>query len=61
MKYLGAWLINSFSVRSLVVLMLLGGSCYLAVVDESYRPQFADLAKIGLGGYLGQLLPRGKG
>jgi hypothetical protein len=50
--------LNSFSVRSLVILSLLGGSIYLAVVDNSYRPAFSDLCKIGLGGYLGQLIPK---
>ncbi|MEN9216484.1 MAG: hypothetical protein Q6K90_04065 [Gloeomargarita sp. HHBFW_bins_162] len=35
-----------------------GGSLTLAVLDPSYRPFFADLAKVGLGGYLGQLIPQ---
>ena len=25
--------------------------------DHSFRPTFGDLAKIGVGGYLGQMLP----
>jgi hypothetical protein len=33
---------------------------YLAIKHEEYRFQFADLAKVGLGGYLGQLIPREK-
>jgi hypothetical protein len=57
---MGQWFAMNFSVRSIVILVLLGGSVYLAVVDESYRSPFADLCKIGLGGYLGQLVPRGK-
>lgn len=50
--------LHRFSVRSIVILSLLGGSIYLAIKYEEYRPQFADLAKVGLGGYLGQLIPR---
>jgi hypothetical protein len=50
--------LRHFSVRSIVILALLGGSIYLAVQHEEYRPNFADLAKVGLGGYLGQLIPR---
>jgi hypothetical protein len=50
--------LRHFSVRSIVILSLLGGSIYLAIKHEEYRSQFADLAKVGLGGYLGQLIPR---
>lgn len=49
---------KQFSVRSFVVISLLAGSIYLAVIDRNYRTAFADLAKIGLGGYLAQLIPR---
>jgi hypothetical protein len=52
-------LIN-FSVRSLVVLTLLGGSIWLAAIDPSYRSRFADLAYFGVGGYFGQLVPKRK-
>jgi hypothetical protein len=52
--------LRHFSVRSIVILGLLGGSMYLAIKHEEYRSQFADLAKVGLGGYLGQLIPREK-
>jgi hypothetical protein len=45
-------------VRSLVILTLTAGCLGLAVVDSAFRPTFADLAKIGLGGYLGQLVPK---
>lgn len=50
--------LHHFSVRSIVILGLLAGSLYLAIRYEEYRSQFADLAKVGLGGYLGQLIPR---
>jgi hypothetical protein len=51
-------LLQRFNTRSLVVLILVGGVLYLAIVDRSFRVVFGDLAKIGIGGYLGQLVPR---
>jgi hypothetical protein len=50
--------IQNFSVRSLVILLLVFGGCGLAVVDEKFRPVFGDIIKFGLGGYTGQLVPR---
>ena len=43
---------------SAVVALLMGGSMFLAVVDKDYRTSFADLAKVGLGGYVGWMMPR---
>ncbi|HEY9726615.1 MAG TPA: hypothetical protein V6D50_09225 [Chroococcales cyanobacterium] len=40
-----------------VIVILLVGFFVLAVMDESYRPAFADLAKVGIGGYLAMLIP----
>lgn len=54
MKYF----LSRFSTRSLVVLVLVGGTLYLAITDPAFRGVFADLAKVGVGGYLGQLVPR---
>jgi hypothetical protein len=54
------WFNHNFSVRSLVVLTLLGGSIYLAAIDPKYRSQFSYLAATGVGGYLGQLIPKQK-
>lgn len=51
-------LLQRINTRSLIVLILVIGSLYLAVADRSFRSAFADLAKIGIGGYLGQLIPR---
>lgn len=51
-------LLQKFNTRSLVVIILVGGALYLAVIDRSFRSLFGDLAKIGIGGYLGQLIPR---
>lgn len=45
------------SIRSVVVLLLVVGALALAVLDEKFRPTFGDLAKVGVGGYLGQLFP----
>lgn len=53
-------LAERITTRSMVVLLLLGGSMALAATDTSYRPLFSDLAKVGLGGYLGQLRPESK-
>jgi hypothetical protein len=32
--------------------LLVGGSLGLAAVDKDYRPIFADLVKVGFGGYV---------
>lgn len=48
---------SKLSVRSVVVLLLVLGALALAGIDEKFRPVFGDLAKVGVGGYLGQLLP----
>jgi len=51
-------LLSRITVRSVVVLLLVFGAFGLAVVDSSFRNSFADLAKFGIGGYLGQMLPQ---
>lgn len=48
-------------VQAAIISILLGGSLTLAVMDEQYRPTFMDMAKIGLGGYLGLSLPKSQG
>jgi hypothetical protein len=60
MEYVKQWFAHNFSVRSLVVLVLLGGSIWLAAIDPNYRSRFADLAYFGVGGYFGQLVPKQK-
>lgn len=52
--------LGRFTTRSFVVLILVSGVLYLAIVDPSFRDVFGDLAKVGVGGYLGQLVPRDK-
>lgn len=39
-----------------VVLLSLGGLFYLALIDGEYRPIFADLAKMGVGAYIGWMI-----
>lgn len=57
-KNFALWFLANVSVRSFVIVGLLVGSLYLAIADTNFRPHFADLAKIGLGGYLAQLIPK---
>ena len=51
-------LLKRLTVRSVVVILLVSGALILAILDSQYRPHFVDLAKMGLVGYFGQLLPR---
>jgi heme A synthase len=41
-----------------VVLVLVLGSLVLAIIDESSRPAFIDLAKVGVSGLIGWMMPR---
>ncbi len=50
--------LQRLTTRSLVILILVCGVLYLAIADESFRPIFGDLAKVGIGGYFGQLVPK---
>jgi hypothetical protein len=50
-------MLSRLSVRSVIVIILVIGALMLAVVDHNFRPTFGDLAKVGVGGYLGQMLP----
>lgn len=52
-------IIAKANTRSLAILILLVGSLGLAIADREYRQIFGDIAKVGLGGYLGQMLPSG--
>lgn len=49
---------NSFSTRSIIAILLVIGYFTLAVLDEQFRSGFANLAFAGVGGYLGQLIPK---
>lgn len=52
-------LITRLQVRSVIVLLLVFGTLILAINDKNFRPTFGDLAKIGVGGYLAQIIPGG--
>lgn len=48
---------KNITVRSVIVTALVVGTFALAVLDEQFRHIFGDIAKVGIGGYLGQLQP----
>ena len=52
--------ITRFSTRSIIAIQLVGGCLALAVWDGGFRLSFFDLAKVGIGGYFGQMLPESK-
>lgn len=54
------YLIQQLKTRSVVIIILVIGALVLAIQDKTFRETFGDLAKIGVGGYLGQLLPQEK-
>ena len=45
---------------TLIILILVIGSLVLAIIDSSFRPAFADLAKVTMAGYLGWMMPRSR-
>lgn len=53
-------ILERLKTRSVIVLLLVVGTFILAVQDENVRSAFGDLAKIGVGGYLAQLIPANK-
>ncbi|MGI8500250.1 MAG: hypothetical protein ACR2LR_03815 [Hassallia sp.] len=50
-------MLSRLTVRSVVVIILVVGAFVLAIADHNFRTTFGDLAKVGVGGYLGQMLP----
>ena len=53
-------MLSRFNVRSVVVIILVVGALVLAIADDNFRSTFGDLAKVGVGGYLGPMLPEAK-
>ncbi len=49
---------KTINTRSVVVILFVVGVFVLAVIDINFRATFADIAKIRIGGYLGQLYPQ---
>ena len=47
-------------ILAVIVLILVSGSFSLALIDKDSRSAFADLTKVGVGGYIGLLIPRKK-
>lgn len=43
-----------------VISTLVGGTLILGVIDKDYRSSFVDLAKVGVGGYIGITIPKSK-
>ncbi|MBD2121370.1 hypothetical protein [Trichocoleus sp. FACHB-262] len=48
---------QKLDVLPFVILVLVIGSFALACIDENARATFADLAKVGVGGYIGLMMP----
>ena len=53
-------LLKHWTCRQFLMLLLALGATIIAYVDPSFRNNYADLIKFSLGGYLGQMLPKGK-
>lgn len=49
--------LDKLNVRSIIALLLVLGGFGIAIADPNLRNSFADLAKVGIGGYLGQMVP----
>ena len=49
--------ISKDSFLMIIVLTLILGSLLLSILDQNYRPTFADLAKLSITGVLGWLAP----
>ena len=49
-----------WSCRQFLMILFGVGATVLAYYDPSFRDSYSDLIKISLGGYLGQMLPKGR-
>lgn len=47
------------SLPGLVMLVFAIGALAIAILDASFRPKYADLASVAIGGFFGHLLPQG--
>ncbi len=47
-------------VLAVIICTLVTGTLILAILDKEYRSSFIDLAKVGVGGYIGLTIPRSK-
>lgn len=46
------------SLPGLVMLVFAIGALAIAILDASFRPKYADLASVAIGGFFGHLLPQ---
>lgn len=53
-------ILSKVSIRSFVVLLFVLGALIIAAIDPNFRPSYAHLADVAIGGYLGQLVPQSK-
>ena len=49
---------KNISTQSIVVIILTLGAFVLAVLDKGFREHFANIAQIGISGYIGYLVPK---
>lgn len=49
---------KTINTRSIVVVLFVIGFFVLAIIDENFRSAFVSLANVGVGGYLGQMIPK---
>ena len=52
--------LSKLSIRSIIALLFVLGALVIAVIDPSFRDNYARLADVALGGYLGQLIPKSR-
>lgn len=52
--------ISKLSIRSIIALLFVLGALVIAIIDPSFRDNYARLADVALGGYLGQLIPQSR-
>ncbi|WP_161938230.1 hypothetical protein [Mastigocoleus testarum] len=45
-------------VLAAIAYTLVAGFLVLAIIDENYRSTFVDLAKVGVGAYIGLTIPK---
>lgn len=57
-KKMTEYLSKHWSCRQFLVLLFAIGATVLAYADTNFRDDYADLIKISIGGYLGQMLPK---
>ncbi len=57
-KRMNEYLSKHWSCRQFLILLFAIGATAMAYFDVNFRDDYADLIKISIGGYLGQMLPK---